>query len=135
MSQQPEQSRLHGRRWFLSVSSLLAGIISGLCGAGGGILLCSISTEELQYDKNGNFVQKRDVFANALCVTLPISLSAGLSYLHGGAVSFTGFSPLLLPAITGGLCGAVLLDRINPALLRVLFALLVIWSGISLLFR
>ena len=131
MSQQPEQSRLHGRRWFLSVSSLLAGIISGLCGAGGGILLV-FALNRLCTDGE---LQKRDVFANALCVTLPISLIAGLSYLHGGAVSFTGFSPLLLPAITGGLCGAVLLDRINPALLRVLFALLVIWSGISLLFR
>ena len=28
--------------------------------AGGGILLCSISTEELQYDKNGNFVLDED---------------------------------------------------------------------------
>lgn len=114
---------------FCVCAALLGGLVTGLCGAGGGIVLVFA----LNRLARGGILDRRDVFATALCVTLPIALAAGVSYLTSGTLQARALPPLLLPALLGGVCGAWLLDRINPTLLRLLFALLILRSGFRLL--
>ncbi len=109
---------------------LLAGFTNGLLGAGGGILIVFGMTPLLSADKQG----QRDVFANALAVMMPVSVVSVVSYLLAGRFEGAPFSLYLLPAVAGGLLGGFLLDRLKLPLIKRLFAVIVIWSGLYMLF-
>ena len=107
-----------------------AGVANGLLGAGGGIL--TVYGMSPLAEKNG--IGGRDVFANALCVMMPISIVSLVLYVLEGRVPQAEFWPILLPCALGGALGALLLDRINPTVLQKLFGIIVIWSGAVMLF-
>ena len=109
----------------LAVVGLLAGIVNGFLGAGGGILIVFGLSPLLGRDKEA----KRDVFANALAVMFPVSMVSLIGYIAAGRVSLDGFHEYLIPCAAGGLVGAFLLDRIKISFVRKLFAAIVIWSG------
>ncbi len=114
----------------LLMIGLLAGFTNGLLGAGGGILIVFGMTPLLASDREG----QRDVFANALAVMMPVSIVSVVSYLLAGRFDDSPFAVYLLPAVAGGLLGGFLLDRLKLPLLKRLFALIVIWSGLYMLF-
>ena len=120
-------SRSIGR---ISVFGFLAGIANGLLGAGGGILIVfglSPLTAE-------NTEARRDVFANALCIMLPVSLISLIAYASAGRIpSKAELSPIIIPCVLGGAAGALLLHRVNTSLLQKLFAIIVIWSGAAMI--
>ena len=113
----------------LILGGTLAGFINGLLGAGGGIIIVFLLSKLLKES------DPKDVFANALCVMLPLSLVSCAIYTSNGAVSFEGFSIFIIPAILGGLLGGALLCKINTYFLKKLFAALVAVSGILLFLR
>ena len=41
----------------------------------------------------------------------------------------------MLAAVPGGVLGAFLLDRLNSKTMKVIFALLVVWAGISMVIK
>ena len=118
-----------GSSLLLAAGGILAGFINGLLGAGGGIIIVFVLSKLL---KEGD---SRDVFANALCIMLPLSVVSCIVYVSKGSVSLDGFAPFIAPALVGGLLGALLLCKINTVFLKKLFAILVAVSGILLLFR
>lgn len=107
-----------------------AGFVNGLLGSGGGILAV-FGLTSLITDGDG----KRDVFANALAVMIPVSLVSAISYISAGRTDLEGFGIYIIPAAIGGVIGAVLLDKIRVPVIKKLFAALVIWSGIYLMIR
>lgn len=116
---------------FLPIMGFFSGLANGLLGAGGGIiavyaLTCSLGDEI----KDG-----RDVFANALCVMLPISAVSCVSYAIAGNLTVSGIGVYAIPAIIGGIVGGILLGKIRLTALRKLFAALVIYSGIVLIIK
>lgn len=116
---------------YLVLCGLLAGLVNGLLGAGGGILivfaLSAILGEELG--------DKRDLYANALCVMLPISVVSCFRYAMSGNLPTEGFGVYVLPAVAGGVLGGILLGKLNGVWLKRLFGALVIWSGVLLMIR
>ncbi|MBQ2767943.1 MAG: sulfite exporter TauE/SafE family protein [Clostridia bacterium] len=116
--------------WAILLCGFTAGIMNGLLGAGGGIILIFVLRSVLGTETDG-----RDVYATALAVTLPITLLSALRYHAAGQLSLPSFLPLALPAIIGGIVGAVLLDRINAGITKRIFAAIVIFSGLNMLFR
>lgn len=115
----------------LAVFGLAAGFANGLLGAGGGILIVFGLSPLLSLGEDGN----RDVFANALAVMLPVSIVSVISYILNGRFNTDAFGIYAIPAIAGGFFGAVLLDRLKVPLIKKLFAVLVIWSGIYLIMK
>ena len=111
---------------YLSAAAALgAGCINGLLGTGGGILLLWVLRRR---------TEARNAFAAALACILPLSLLSVWLSCQSGTVSASAlFSqqtlPYLLGAIPGGILGAVLLDRMKPSLIQLLFALLLLFSG------
>lgn len=116
-----------------------AGLLNGLLGAAGGILLVTLlpylpvpSLSSILLPPSGD---DRDIFATALCVMLPVTaVSAWLYYVGGMSTSLTTVAIIALPAAAGGLLGAFLLGKIPRALLRKIFAVLVVVSGFRMLF-
>lgn len=124
--------RTKKRLLLLAAAGGAAGFLNGLLGAGGGILLIYALTA-MNPDNTPNGV--RDNFAATVAAVLPITLLSAILYARDGRMDFFAVTPLVLPALLGGTAGALLLDRISTGFLKKLFSLLVIWSGLYMLFR
>ena len=118
-------------KFFLPVMGFLSGLANGLLGAGGGIIIVYAMRHELRKSD----CDTRDIFANALCVMLPISALSCILYAKSGNLSVSGLGVYILPAIFGGLAGGILLGKIKTSFLKKLFAALVIYSGITLMIK
>ena len=119
------------RSFFIALLGLISGAVNGLLGAGGGILVVYAFNYALKNTEYGN----RDVFANALCVMLPISAVSCVRYAFAGNLSTDGFAVYAIPAIAGGIVGGFLLSKLDTKFLKKLFAALVIWSGVLLMIK
>lgn len=108
-----------------------AGLINGLLGAGGGIILVFA----ISYFCRHTLSDSRDVYANALVVTLVLTLTSTVLYILGGNAPPSDLSAIVLPAAAGGLAGGLLLGRISSNALRLLFAVLLVISGIIMILR
>mgnify|MGYP000032976406 CR=1 FL=1 len=114
-----------------AVTGLAAGCVNGLLGAGGGI----IAVWGLGRMLHGKQSEPRYIYANALAVMLPMSAVSAINYSLRGLADSRELGILVLPAIAGGLCGALILDRINADWLKLIFSAIIIYSGITMLIR
>ncbi len=105
--------------------AILAGVVNGFLGTGGGIVLMFALSMLPNKDENA----VRDRFAALIAVILPLSLISTVSY--GDSIDFRAAVPYLIPGMLGGIAGALLLDRLNVKIIKKLFAIMVIWAGIS----
>ncbi len=117
------------RAILLAFFGFLAGFANGLLGAGGGIVLVLALAKLITPGE----IERRDLYANALCIMLPISAFSCLRYALAGNLSAEGFGIYALPAIGGGALGGILLSKLQAPLLKKLFGALVIWSGVLLI--
>ncbi len=115
----------------LLTCGLAAGMINGLLGTGGGIILVMALSRLCRT----SLPDRRDVCANALVVTLALTLLSTLLYIRGGNAPPADLSRFVLPGAVGGLAGGLLLGRITPHALGKLFAVLLVISGVFMLFR
>ena len=120
---------------FLILGGLSAGFMNGLLGAGGGILLVFIMNAMILRHGTSTDVDNRDILANALTSMLPVTVVSVIGYAARGALPKEDLTPFIIPAIIGGLGGAWLLDRMNATLVRTIFAVIVIFSGIAMIVR
>lgn len=118
-------------KFFLPLTGFLSGLVNGLLGAGGGIIIVYALRHKLV---NTN-CDTRDIFANALCVMLPISALSCILYATSGNLSISGLGVYILPAILGGIAGGAMLGKIKTSFLKKLFGALVIYSGITLIMK
>ena len=114
----------------LLVGGLATGLVNGLLGAGGGIVTVFVLVKVL----GPALTDRRDVFANALAIILPLSVISVISYTVGGSMPSGELNLLVLPAILGGLLGGILLDRIDPLWIQLIFSAIVLYSGVAMLF-
>lgn len=121
----------NGRMIALLFCGLAAGLINGLLGTGGGIILVFA----IAHFCRGTLPDRRDVCANALVVTLALTLLSTLLYIRSGNAPPADLSRFVLPAAAGGLAGGLLLGKFTPSALGKLFAVLLIVSGIFMLVR
>lgn len=120
-----------GRVTILSVCGLAAGVVNGLLGAGSGVIIVFALHAAL-----GTVLSdSRDLFANATAVILPISLFSAVSYFFAGALPSTNLGRYLLPGVLGGLCGAFLLGKLPETVVKRIFGLVVLVSGLIMLIR
>ena len=114
--------------FLIAIVGLVAGFVNGLLGAGGGIIIVFILSKLIKKE-----AAPRDIFANALCIMLPLSALSCIIYALNGSINFEGSLPFFIPAIAGGIIGGILLSKINTELLKKIFALLVAVSGILMI--
>lgn len=115
----------------LGLSGLAAGLVNGLLGAGGGI----VAVWGLGRVLATHMPDRKDAFANALLVMLPLTAISLVGYAARGLLAQVNTASLLLPALAGGFGGALILDHINVRWLKIIFAGLVIYSGFFMLLK
>ena len=112
----------------IALFGALIGVINGLFGGGGGMIVVPVLTKFL------NFSQK-EAQATALFVILPISIASSIIYITHNSINFASSWPVILSIIAGGAGGALLLNKLNNKIVRIIFIVLILISGFSMLFR
>jgi len=106
----------------------LIGVINGLFGGGGGMIVVPVLT------KFFGFSQKQ-AQATALFVILPISIASSIIYITHNSINFATSWPVIISIIVGGAGGALLLNKLNNKVVRIIFIGLVLISGVTMLVR
>lgn len=112
----------------IALFGALIGVINGLFGGGGGMVVVPVLTNFF------GFSQKQ-AQATALFVILPISIASSIIYITHNSINFGSSWPVILSIIAGGAGGALLLNKLNNKIVRVIFIVLILISGFSMLFR
>ena len=103
------------------------GLVNGLFGAGGGLICVPLLI------KSG--MPRKQAHANAVAIILAVSTVSAGSYLLAGRVQLTDCLPYLPGGLAGAFVGTQILKKINPDLIRRIFALFMLWAGWRLLFQ
>ncbi len=111
-----------------ALTGAAAGLVNGFFGAGGGMVVLPLLERTTELD-----AQRR--FATSVTVMLPLSaVSAGVYLLRGGSFAAEAV-PYLVGGAAGGLLAGLVLKRLPTKLLRLVFALFLVWGGLRLLLR
>jgi len=113
----------------LALIACAAGLVNSLIGAGGGILL-SLTLPALADEV---FPERRDAYINSQAAMIPGCALSCIIYSMRGMLNTVGFSLFAIPAAAGGAIGSLLLSKIKSGTIQIIFAVLVIWSGIRML--
>lgn len=103
-----------------------AGALNGLLGAGGGMVVVPIIRRKMN---------TKEAHATSVAIILPICTASAVLYLINGSVTLGDALPYIGWGILGAAVGTFVLQKLSGKLLRIIFALLVIWAGIRLLIR
>lgn len=114
--------------WLIPVA---AGFINGLLGTGGGIVLILCLKYVLTFQ---NEEESKNLFALTIASVFPMSIASAVIYALQGNLVPQDLYRYIPGAVVGGALGAVLLGKIKPVLLKKLFAGLLVFIGVRMLF-
>ena len=125
------KNKINKNSIILSVSSITAGILNGFAGTGGGIILYFVlkylNKFESKSDKN------KDIMAMIISAVIPMSIVSAIIYMTKGNIIYSELLAYLPAALTGGIIGALLLDKLNFKIVKKLFAVMIIYAGIKMI--
>ncbi len=107
--------------------SFCGGILNGIIGTGGGIIFMMVSRLIVS-------CSSKEMYAFAMSCVIPISVLSLLFY-DMSVFDVKTVIMLAFPALAGGITGALVRDKISSVWLNKAFALLTVYSGISMIFR
>lgn len=109
----------------LGAVAVVAGAVGSMLGIGGGIILVPFFIALLGIEAP----VARSASLVAVCVT---SLAGSMIYLKEGVVDIERAASLQFPTVVGAIIGAVLGSAIDPVLMQLLFAILVLAIGFKM---
>ena len=117
----------------LLLGGFAAGFFNGLLGAGGGIILVLMLSFLLPDDDEG----AKSVYPNAIIVMVALSFLTLGRYINAGALKEGVEKPVIvfLGASVGGLLGGAILHKIGSKILKRIFAVLTVISGVLMISR
>lgn len=115
------------RSILLGMLGTATGLVNGFFGSGGGM----IAVESLE--RSG--IESKKAHATSILAILPLSVVSSVVYYLRGSFSFrTETVSLLIGASVGGLLGAMLLGKLSAKWIDLIFTLLMLLSGIRMVF-
>lgn len=110
----------------LALAALGAGLLNGLFGTGGGMVLIFALSALLVKERG------KEVFVLSSVGVLIFSITSLSVYGAEGGLH-EALPIFALPAIVGGVLGALLFGRVSTRLLRKIFAILLVYSGFKMM--
>jgi uncharacterized membrane protein YfcA len=112
------------KRFGIIIAGTLAGGVTGLLGAGGGMVLVPLMTllTDLEEDK---------IFPTSVAIILPVCIVS--LWFQGNPLPFRQALPYLIGSIGGGVLAGVLAKNIPTVWLHRLLGILILWGGIRYL--
>ena len=109
-----------------AVSGVLAGVVNGLFGGGGGMVLVPLL-------RRWCGLEERKAFATCVAVILPLCVVSAAVYVLRRGVDATLAAPYLLGGLAGGFLGGRLFPKVSAGWLRYLFAAFLVYGGVRYL--
>ena len=125
MNSSAEKTPEQGRFGVIVLVGLAAGLLSGICGVGGGILIVPGLVFFVKMDQ-------RRAHGTSLAAVLPISVSSLATYWVHGHVDWSVALFLAIGAVAGAFLGTKLLKTVKHEILSMGFASLLIVSAVRL---
>ena len=113
-------------KWKYTVSGIVAGIVNGFFGGGGGLALVPMLSGLCHLDA-------RSSLATSVAVILPLCVSSSIVYFLRTGLTISSAVPYLIGGLIGGIIGGLVMRRIPTNMLRRSFALLAIYGGLRAL--
>lgn len=104
--------------------SVAVGFVSGFFGGGGGMLAVPLLML--------SGLDAKRAHATALMVILPICIISAAIYISNGYFDSQTVLCACIGVVLGGIVGAVLLNKLNPTVIGIIFALMMVAIGIKL---
>lgn len=116
------------RRYAVWLLGLVSGVLNGLFGAGGGIAVVPmLESMEIPPQKS---------HATSVAIILPLSIASAVGYfIHQVPLRWQELLWLIPFGLIGAVLGTKLLQKIPSDLLRRIFGVVIIYSGIRMLLR
>lgn len=108
-------------------SGLLIGIVNGMLGAGGGMIAVPL------LKKSG--MEQKQAHANAVAVILPISFVSTVIYLINKSVKLGDALSFMPAGVVGSVVATLLLKKISPVYLKIIFGGFMVWAGVRMLIK
>lgn len=112
-------------KYYLQIVGVVIGAANGLFGSGGGMIAVPA------LEKSG--MKPKTAHATSIAVTLVLSLTSSFVYFIKGNVDIKESLKFIPMGITGAVVGATLLKKISNKTLKIVFGILMIYSGIRIL--
>lgn len=104
----------------------LIGLINGFFGGGGGMIVVPLLTSKFGFSQ-------KEAQATAIFVILPISIASSIIYITKNSIDFALGWTVILGVLIGGVIGALLLKKLNNLIVKAIFTILMLASGIFML--
>lgn len=115
------------KKYYFYFVGALAGIANGLFGSGGGIMVVPLLT-------HAGFDQKKSQ-ATSISITVILSIVSLCVYLFKGSVPLVASLKYVPFGLLGAAVGAYILKKTKPEILKTLFAVMLIVSGLRMIFK
>ncbi len=114
------------KKFYAVLTGLIAGVINGLFGGGGGMIVVPMLVHLLD-------CKPKLAHATAIFIILPLSIVSGLFYAVFGNFNLRVGVPVGLGVIVGGVLGALLLKKLSSKWVTIIFCLLMACAGVKML--
>ncbi len=116
-----------GRQIALVLAGLAVGVVTGLFGAGGGMLTVPALTFIAKLDEKHSH-------ATAIAIILPLCLISSVVYAIGATFENGVVLPTVIGVTIGGVIGALLLKKMSDGAISFLFYALMLFAGLKMIF-
>ena len=116
-----------GRQIAVILAGLAIGVVTGLFGAGGGMLTVPALTFIAKFDEKHSH-------ATAIAVILPLCLISSVIYALGATFENGVVLPTVIGVTIGGAIGALLLKKTSNGAISFLFYALMLFAGLKMIF-
>ena len=113
------------KKHYLSLSGILIGAANGFFGGGGGMIAVPVISQKVQEQKKAH--------ATSIGVTVVLSLVSAAIYVFKGGTEISSALPYIPMGLVGAATGGLILKKIPDKLLKKIFAVFMIVSGIKII--